>query len=87
MLIALTKRMMPMKIEAITVVPVLNLPRLPVRARPTRLKSMIKAVARSIIPSSRMPQAANRMLGSSNITIRPTSKASSPSTAINPESL
>ncbi len=87
MLIALTKRVMPMKIEAITVVPVLNTPRLPVSARPTRLKSMIKAVPRSSIPSSSMPQAANRILGSNNVTISPTSRASSPSTATNPERL
>ncbi|MBA7647524.1 hypothetical protein ES703_55296 [subsurface metagenome] len=74
-----------MKIEAITVVPVLNLPRLPVIAPLTLLKSVTKAVARSRAPSASIAQAAYRMPGSSTITTRPTSNASRPSTLISPD--
>ena len=68
MLIALTIRVMLMKIEAITVVPMLNIPRLPVRAPLTRLKSMIKAVARRITPRARIPQDVYRIPGSTSLT-------------------
>jgi hypothetical protein len=73
---------MPIKIEVITVVPVLNLPRLPVIAPLTLLKSMIKAATINSMPSASIAQAAIRMAGSTTITIRPMSRVSNPSKLI-----
>ena len=78
MLMAFTRMVIPTKIEVITVVPVLKIPRRPVIALLTLLKSMMKATASKISPKARIAQAAILIAGKDTITMRPMSSVSNP---------